>query len=188
MKLNVSSPNIDSDAEFDLDDLMDNMDMVDDEGTLHTALIIEIARWSLEHGQPFDDAYPTYVEDDNGHELWVHGDSQSNPDWIKEVAQFAWFIRQEKDSWVDDDLIFAYVNGEDWRYVDFDRLSDWQDNYSQEYEGDAEEFARQWMSDVGDESLPDHLEPYFDYESYGEAMLNDYNQYEWNDRTFLFHQ
>lgn len=187
MKIHVSSPNIDTDADFDLDDLMDNLDMVVDMETLHTALIIEIARWSLEHGAPFTDAYPTYVEDDNGNELWVHGDFTSNPEWIKEVAQFAWFIRQEKDSWVDDDLIYAYVNGEDWRYVDFDSLKDYEDNYSQEYDGDAEEFGRNWMYECG-EGLPDNLEPYFDYERYGEDLLEGYNQYEWNGNTYLFHQ
>ncbi len=188
MLLHLASMEIDQDTVLDLNDLMDNNENVTDANSLYTMLVVEIARWSLENAASFDAAYGQYVEDDNGNELWIHGDSQSNPDWIKEVAQLVWYVNNELPSWHDSDVVFAYVEGSGWRYFDFDNMSEWKYHYSQEYDGDPEEFAINWMSDVGDESLPDHLEPYFDFEEYGKALLNNYYEYEWNDRTFLFYQ
>ena len=187
MELSFTANGVDNQTTVDLDDLIDNYDMVVDADTMHTALVVQVAQWALEQGVGFDDLYPQFIQDDNSNELWVHGDSQSNPDWIKEVAQFAWFIRQEKDSWVDDDLIYAWVEGEGWQYCDFDSLKDYEDYYSQEYDGDAEEFGRNWLHEVG-EGLSDDLDRYFDYEAYGEDLLNSYQQYTWNGTTYLFHE
>lgn len=176
--------NIEDARKIDLSRLME-LDVCLDEDVLQTLIVIEVARWALELGTSFDGVYPMYIHDDNDIEL--DAGSSDNPDWIKEVAQFAWFVEQGSDSWVDSDQIFAVVDGVGWKWVDFDNLDDAvTDEYRSEFDGDYEEYAKEWMSEI-DDGLPDHLEPYFDYEAYGEAMVQELNEYKWNGRTFLYH-
>lgn len=185
MILSVESTHNDSDNpshEIDLDGLIAS-EHATDADTLHTLIIIEVAMWALNLGCSFDDVYPMCVADDNGKEL--DAGPTNNPNWTKEVAQLAWFVEQGP-RFVDSDQVFAIVNATDWRYVDFDNLQSFvEDDYCQEFDGDYEDFGRERVSDLC-EDVPEHLEQYFDYEKYGRDAVNDYNKYEWNDRTFLY--
>lgn len=168
--------------EIDLDDLVAN-DSCLSHDTLHSLIVIEVATWATKLGCSFDDVYPMHIEDDNGHQL--DAGPTDNTAWIKEVARLVWFV--EQGSWsVDPDRVFAVINAVNWKYVDFDDLQSFvDDDYCQEFEGDYEDFGRERASELC-EDVPEHLERYFDYERYGRDVIEGYNAYEWNDRTFLY--
>ena len=180
-----------TDFKLDLSGVMDNDDNVVCADTLYTSLLFRLAKWALERGISYDEIFPLYIHDaqywDN--DLSKRLDAGSGDDgWLKEIAQFAWFVEQDADSYIDSDQVFAVVNTLGWKYVDFDDLkSVIEDDYSREFDDDYEDFAREWMSDTGD-GLPDHLEHHFDYDSYGRDLVESYEKYEWNDRTFLYNQ
>lgn len=177
-------------AQIDLTGLYDDNEAVN-AGALHTLLIIRLAQGAIRRGVGFDDITPLFIYDQS---IWETPDiskaiSVGDVDgWIKEVAQLAWHI-EAMPSWGDTDQVYAYLNDCHWQYIDFDKLEDEvSENYHSEFDGDYEDFAREWMSNFGEGDLPDHLQSHFDYHSYGEELVEGFSQLEWNDRTFLYNQ
>lgn len=189
----------DSQGEFDnklgLSDLIDNDARVTDVESLHAVIVVTLAEWCIEKGVSLDDAFPLYLYDA---EIWDNDTSlrvDAGPDtdfnvWTKELAQLAWYIEGTDSNYVDKDQVFAFLSDNHWKYINFDSLEDEvNDNYHTELtDNDYEEFAREYMSNFTCESLPAHLEAYFDFEAYGADLVNDFSQLEWNGRTFLYHQ
>lgn len=176
---------------IDLTSLVEDSEYALDDESFKTILIIAIAQQAIEWGVSFDDMIPLEIYDQ---EVWESTSSESisvdfSRDWIGEISKLTWFVEYGDKFGMDRDQVFAVLNDTHWMYVDFDDLSSAvEDDYHGEYEGDAEEFAREWMSNFDEGDLPEHLQSHFDYESYGEALLEDFSKLRWNDRTFLYNQ
>lgn len=186
MYLTVGATGVGDEKKFDLDKIYDDHRVVD-EGTYHVALLLEIARWALEEGVSLEDTHPLYIFDaqmwDDDSTLKVDAGNGEGA-WHLEVAKLAWYLKQQYDT----DRQFAYLSQNHWKYIDFDDLdTEFDDNYSDEFNGDYSEYAIEWMSNSG-ESIPDHLEPYFDFEEYGKSLIEGMVEYEWNGCTYLYHQ
>ncbi len=169
--------------EIDLEALVKG-DNVTDEASAHTALVIKVAQFAISVGVSFDEVKPEHIDDGSGEDLEVSGDD----DWVLEVAQLAYLLKAGLDRWDDEDKYYAYINGNGWKWTDFDTLkSDVEDNFHEEVEDDDyEEFGRKQMAERESDPIADHLEKYFDFEQYGQDEADEYNSYEWNGKTFLF--
>jgi len=177
----------DGDVKLDISALL-GQDDVTDADTLHSAIVVEVAKWALQHGTAFNEVYPMYLHDG---EIWEDDAPKvdAGPDsdtWTMEVAQFAWYV--EVDETYNRDQAFAVLNNGHWQYFDFDDVAAQVcDDCRGEFEGDYDAFGRERMAEV-EQDMPAHLEEYFDFEDYGRDQVNEYAQVTWNDRTFLYHQ
>lgn len=170
--------------EIDLDDVWIHPDVVD-EDSMHALLVNVIAVWALENGDTFDDITPLTVDDDEGQELEIDQASDQPHLWIREVVQLYMWLNCDKH-YMPDGAILGYVDNQGWKWTNFDSdLQQAEDKYHQEFNGDYEDYAREWMSEVG-EGLLDHLESYFDYSSYGEELVDGYSRVSWGHKEFLF--
>lgn len=172
--------------EIDLDDVWIHPDVID-EDSMHALLVVTIAVWALENEQyTFDQITPMTVDDDDGQELEIH-QKQSDPHlWVREVVQLYMWLVIEKTHYAPDEAILAYVDNQGWKWIDFDTdLQEAEDKYHCEFNGDYEDYAKEFMDDCG-ESIAVHLEDHFDYSSYGEALVENYERVSWGRKEFLF--
>lgn len=170
--------------EIDLGAVWIHGDVID-EDSMVGLLVHEIAVWALENGNRFDDIVPLTVDDDDGQELEIHQEPTNPHLWIREVVQLYMWLDCNKH-WIPDEAILAYVDNQGWKWTDFDSdLQSAEDEYHQEFDGDYEEFARDYLENSGD-SLPEWAEPYFDFSEYGETLVEGYSECEWRYRKFLF--
>ncbi|AWN05158.1 ArdA-like antirestriction protein [Streptomyces phage Vorvolakos] len=174
-------------TEIDLDDVWIQSDVIDEE-SFHGALVAKIATWALERGSSFDDISGLTVDDDEGQELEIHNETGENRhSWILEVVQLYMWLNCDKH-YCEDEAILARVDDIGWKWFDFDSdLQEAEDMYSQEFDGDYAEYAREYMDGCG-ESLSEWAEKYFDYEEYGEDLVDGYDRVSWGSREFLFSQ
>lgn len=170
--------------EIDLEDVWIHPDVIDEDG-MHAALVNEVALYALGEGISFTDVRGLTIDDEGGHELSMK--SEADMVWIREVAQLYVFLLSD-EHYCDDEAILAYIDNSGWQWVDFDSdLQDAEDKYYTEFNGDYEEFARERMDDSGDSFSETH-ERYFNFEEYGEDLVNDWSRCEWGSREFLFDQ
>jgi hypothetical protein len=171
--------------EIDLDDVWIHSDVID-EDDMHAMLVNVIAVWALENGNTFDDITPMTVDDDDGQELEIHQDSNDPHKWIREVVQLYMWLNCDKH-YCPDEAVLGYIDNQGWKWFDFDDLQDIEDEYHSEFDGDYEDFAKEYMDGCGD-ALPEWAERYFDYAEYGEALVDDFEQVSWGHKEFLFTQ
>lgn len=202
MYLTFDATGTDSVTEFDnkldLSDLIENGENVTDEDSLFTLLVAKVAQWCVGKGVSFMDTFPLHIIDDM---TWNESADKldAGPDtepqvWLKEIAQFAWFV-EKGNQYLDRDQVFAYVNNVGWKWVDFDSLEEEVgERFFKELTSDRwgsidyHEFAKEYMSDFEVESVPEHLEKYFDYDAFGRDTVDEFESHEWNNKTFLYHQ
>ena len=170
-------------VEIDLDATWAEDDVMDEE-SFHAALVCRIALWALERNILFTDVSGLTVDADAGQELVItHGDG--NTGWILEVVQLYMWLNSDSH-YCEDEAILAYIDNVGWDRFDFESdLKTAEDEYRQEFDGDYEDFAKEWMDSMG-ESLDENLEYYFDYSGYGENLVDGYNKVSWGYREFLF--
>lgn len=153
------------------------------EEDLFQDILFRIALWAIGVDRTLDEVTGFTLDHDGG-ELEIKAEGSNHWGWLSEVAKLVFF---DQTSHVPTNATLGYIENEGWDSVNFDCLArDIEDNYSQEYEGDYTDFAHQHMSDVGEE-IPDHMEKYFDYESYGETLVDGYNRVEFANEEYLFH-
>lgn len=181
LKLYVDCPEGEQE-EIGLDDIWIHSDVVD-EDSMHALLVHHIALWALENGNRLDDITGLTVDDEDGNELVITAESGDHS-WIREVVKLYMWLIDDKHR-CGDEAILAYVDNTGWKWFDFDDFQTPEDEYCQEFDGDYAEYARETMSDQG-ESLDERLERYFDYEEYGQHLVDGYNLVEWNGSQFLF--
>lgn len=170
--------------EIALDDVWLHSDVID-EDSMHALLVTNIAAWALENGNTFDDITPLTMEDEDGQELEIHQEGEYPHLWIREVVQLYMWLNCD-EHWAPDGAILGYVDNQGWKWTNFDSdLQQAENKYHQEFNGDYEDYAREWMSEVG-EGLLDHLESHFDYSSYGEELVDGYSRVSWGYKEFLF--
>jgi hypothetical protein len=168
--------------EIDLDDVWIHPDVVD-EDSMHALLVHHIALWALSNGNRLNDISGLTVDDEDGNEL-VIGHDAGSMDWIREVTQLYMWLIDDKH-YAPDEAILAYVDNAGWKWFDFDDFQTPEDEYCQAFDGDYAEYAKETMSNQG-ESLEEHLERHFDYEEYGQYLIDDYSLVEWGGSQFLF--
>ena len=184
LKLFIQSYRTGDYSELDLDDLWIHPDVID-EDSFHALLVHEIALYALDQEISFSEVQGLTIDDEDGQELSMK--SEADMVWIREVAQLYVFLLSDKH-YCDDEAILAYIDNSGWAWVDFDSdLQDAEDKYYTEFSGDYEEFARERMDDSG-ESLSETHERYFNFEEYGEDLVNDWSRCEWGSREVLFEQ
>lgn len=170
--------------EIDLGDVWIHPDVID-EDSMVGLLVHRIALWAFENGNRFDDITPLTVDDDDGQELEIHKEDTNPHLWIREVAQLYMWLDCDKH-WIPDEATLGYVDNQGWKWTDFDSdLQRAEDEYHAEFDGDYEDFAKEWMSEMG-ESLDDHLERHFEYADYGEELVDGYSRVSWGYKEFLF--
>lgn len=181
MHVNVDIIDAYTNEDIDLDELY-ALDHVNDSDDLRDALKLAVAKIALDHNVGFDNIDPDYIEgSDSGDELSIT--AAPGMGWVEDVAKFAWHVLNEPDN--DEGVYFAYVNNGHWSQFDFDDMSDIDDDFVGEFDGDYEEYGREKMSDYG-HSIEEHLEQYFDYAQYGEDVLDDENVIEWGGCKYIF--
>ena len=171
--------------ELDLDDIWIHPD-VTDEDSFHAVLVNEVALYAIEEDIRFTDVKGLTVDDEDGQELSIDNELGTT-EWIREVAQL--YVHLLSDShYCDDEAILAYIDNSGWKWFDFDSdLKSAEDEYSQEFDGDYEDFAKEWMDNMG-ETLSESHEYYFDYSGYGEFLVEGYSKCSWGSREFLFNE
>lgn len=169
--------------EIDLDNIWIHSD-VTGEDSMHALLVHEIALWAIENGNTFDQITGLTVDDDAGQELEIHSNGHG---WIREVVQLYMWLNCDKH-YCPDEAILARVDDIGWKWFDFDSdLQSAEDEYHTEFSGDYEEFAIEYMENCG-ESIDSHLESYFDFADYGEALVDDFDRCSWGHKEYLFSQ
>jgi hypothetical protein len=167
---------------FDLDAAWDAPCVYDADG-LKLEILHAMALWAMEKDYSLDKV-TGFTFDHDSDELEISGDSKSW-DWLTEVCQLVEFIKGNKH-FCPDNAIFARIKDVRWEYFDFNHdLQSAEDEYYQEWDGNHEEFAKEYMSST-DGDIPDHLQSYFDYASFGEALVDDFDQLEFAGDEFLF--
>lgn len=169
---------------IDLSDVWMHGDVID-EDTMHSVLVNVIAVWALENGNSFDDIVPLTVDDEYGNELEISQENADKHNWIREVVQlYVWMDSSHHH--VPDGALLGYIDNEGWEWFNFDSGLQWaEDEYDSQFDGDYEFFAKEQMERCG-ESIPSHLEQYFDYSSYGEELIESYSEVEWGGEKYLF--
>lgn len=175
------------DFKIDLTGIIENDDQVTDVNTLYTSLVWRIAKWAAEKGVDYDEVFPLHIHDG---QYWENGVEKLSVDekegWLKEVATFAWNVEQGPH--IDSDQAYATINDVGWKWFDFDDFEDSiNEDYHGEFDGDYDEFAREYESNYG-ESIPDRFYNHIDWEAYGRDLIEGYSEREWNNRTFLYVQ
>lgn len=167
---------------LDLDEVWDEPGVFDAD-TLKLAVLHHIALWAMEQDISMD-RIVGFTFDNDGDELDIEA-TAGNWTWLTEVCQLVEFIKGNKH-YCPDNAIFARIKDIGWKFFDFDSdLQGAEDEYYQEFDGDYKEFARDQMDNCG-ESIAEHLEYHFDYESYGESLVEDYDRVEFASEEFLF--
>lgn len=183
MQLNVDVEGAyhDYTTDINLDELV-ALDWVLDWEDMRVALILALAEVAVYNRVAFDAVTPDYVEDnDQNDTLKVHvGDDN---DWMADVAKLAWYVQDDYD----EPRHLAYISNEGWEYFDFDNMRQVDDEFSQEFDGDYEDFAVQELENQGI-TLPEEVENYFDFRRYGEDQLDSYSVCEWGSVKYMFHQ
>lgn len=156
---------------------------VSDADDLFLAVIHHIALWALENGHGMD-VIEGFTLDHDGDELAIHSEA-GDWTWLKQVCKVVAY--HENDGHVPTNAVLGSIKDAGWKWFNFDSVKDLEDTYSQEWGGDYEDFAKEWMSNVG-EDLPEHLEYYFNYQDYGENLIeSDYAIIEFANEEFLFY-
>lgn len=84
--------------------------------------------------------------------------------------------------------IIARIYVDNWKYIDFDNLGNEMDNYFIEFsEGDYEGFAKCLVEDCLIDGPGEGWDYYVDWEAKGEDMASDYQQFDYEGTTYLFH-
>lgn len=183
MKLIVDTTGPTDQLELDIDSMVE---LCEDADALFAVVLARICTYAVRNSQSLDAVFYVQLDGDEETGLDVPDDDGTDFSHLKEACQLFWYL-SEKDKWITEGRVFARLDN-NWRYVDFSDLkSEVEDDFHTEYEdcdGPAE-FAKQYMEDCCDD-LPEHYKSYFDYDSYGEALLQDYDQYEWNGTNYLY--
>ena len=155
--------------------------------TLHSAIIQRVARVAREGYISINGMWAKEFvhESDPSHKFSVNGGSSPLTQW-EEIAKLAFWLHENEEEY-EYGPVLATLSNNLWKYFDFDDIEDVKDSMSQEYSGDAAEFARQYMDDT-ETDLPEWAESYFDYESYGYDLILEMDERKWAGTTYLFHQ
>jgi len=179
---NVDTNDYNDGTGLDLDEVWDEPGVFDAD-TLKLAVLHHIALWAMEYDFSMD-RIVGFTFDNGGDELEIEA-TAGNWTWLTEVCQLVEFIKGNKH-YCPDNAIFARIKDIGWKFFDFDSgLQAAEDEYYQEFDGDYKEFAREYMDNCG-ESIAEHLEYHFDYESYGESLVGDFDLVEFANEEFLF--
>jgi hypothetical protein len=183
VKLIVDTTGPTDQLELDIDTMLED---ALDADALFAKVLARICQYVIRNEQSLDSLYVVQLDGDEETGLDVPDDDGVDFTHLKEACQLFWYL-SEKDRWIDEGRVFAKVN-DHWQYTNFDDIkSEVEDDYHSQYEDcdGPEAFAKQYMEDVCDD-LPEHYRSYFDYEAYGEALIQDFEQYEWNGTTYLY--
>lgn len=149
---------------------------------MRVALILALAEVAVYNRVAFDAVTPDYVEDNEQNDTLKVYTGEDN-DWMTDLAKLAWHVQDEDD----EGRHLAYIGDQGWTYFDFDNMGQVDDEFSQEFDGDYEDFGIQQLENQ-DITLPDELERYFDFSQYGEDQMESYSVLEWGSVKYLFHQ
>lgn len=183
MKLIIDTVGPTDQCEIDISAIIDSCESAD---TLFAFVLSRICAYVIHNDQTLDDFYVVRLDGDEEECLDVPDDSASDFTNLREACQLFWYLN-EKDRWVDEGRVFARIN-DHWKYTNFDNLkSEIEDEYSAEFDtGDESDWAQEYAEDT--EGVPDGLMSYIDWDKYASDLLQGYEQYEWNGKTYLYHR
>ncbi|UJQ86914.1 hypothetical protein SEA_TREAT_79 [Streptomyces phage Treat] len=167
---------------LDLSDVWMNPTVFDADD-LFLAVVHHIALWAVEKDYSMD-RIVGFTLDHDGDELEISGEA-GDWTWLKEVCSVVEYY--EGKGSIPICAVLGFIEDAQWSQFDFDSIKDLENTFSQEWDGDYEEFAKEQMENSG-EDLPDHLEYYFNYRDYGEYLIDaDYTIIEFANEEFLFY-
>jgi hypothetical protein len=126
-----------------------------------------------------------FTLDNDGDEVEITDTKAGDWTWLDNICNLIEHLQAKQ--WLEANMFLACIKNEGWSSFDWDNLNNVEDTFHREWDGDYEEFAREWMSDVG-EDLPEHLTYHFDYDEYGRALIEDYDMVEFANTEYLFNQ
>ncbi|AUG87446.1 hypothetical protein SEA_PERCASTROPHE_79 [Streptomyces phage Percastrophe] len=154
-----------------------------DADDLFVAVVHHIALWALEKDYSMD-RIVGFTLDHDGDEVEISG-AAGDWTWLKEVCEVV--VYDESDGSIPICAVLGSIKDTLWSQFNFDSIEDLRDTYSQEWSGDYQDFAKEQMENSG-EDLPEHLEYYFNYQDYGEHLIEcDYTIIEFANEEFLFY-
>lgn len=172
-------------TEIDLDSAWMDQDVIDAD-SLFQVLIVKISIWALENDHLLKDIVG-YTLDEGSDELALP-QTPGDLTWLMEVSKLVAWRHTPTKHYMPDGALMARINDIGWKFFDFDSdLQEAEDMYSQEFDGDYAEYAREYMENCG-EGLSEWAEPYFNYEEYGEDLVDGYDRVEWDNQEYLFHR
>lgn len=182
MKLIIDTTGPTDQLTLDIDTMLESCDDAD---ALFAFVLGRICRYVHTNGQSLDDFYVVQLDGDVETGLDVPDDSASDFTHLREACQLFWYMH-EKDRWVDESRIFARIN-DHWKYTNFDDLkSEIEDDYSAGFDkGDEDDWAKEWVEET--EGVPESLMSYIDWDKYAADLLQDYEQYEWDGKIYLYY-
>lgn len=178
MLLNYDIKTYEYSLEIDLDVLY-KLDWVLGADDLEEAIMVAVSESLIKHGVGMSEVNFDWIEDSDAGVFSFPAEVE-----LGDIAKFVWHLLNESMGY-ERGKYFAYVDGVGWKWVNFDNLNTIYEMFHSEYDGDAGEFAREHMENVG-ETIPGWMESYFDYDSYGEALLEDYDVFEWEGQQYVF--
>lgn len=171
---------------LDLGDMLLNA-LVTDVDTLEAYMFRRISTFALHEGVSPRAFFPLYLYDqeqweelNNSKRVDAGPDNELN--WIREVAQVAWFIHENTH---EHDKVFALLDDSHWQYIDFDNLED-ELNENLVCVDNLEEYVQEYYSEVY--SIESAIEPYIDWERVADDFRSDLTEREWDGTTFYYHQ
>lgn len=167
---------------LDLDDVWAEPDVLDAE-SFKLAVLFHIALWAVEKGYSMD-RIVGFTLDNDGDEVEITSEA-GDWTWLDNICHLVEHLQTK--NWLEANMFLACVKNEGWSSFDWGNLSNVEDTFSQEWDGDYEGFAREYMENVG-EDLPEHISHHFDYRQYGEDLVDEYDMIEFAGTEYLFHQ
>ena len=170
---------------LDLDDVWAEPDVFDEE-TFKLAILFHIALWAKDsdYSNLTLDRVVGFTLDNDGDEVEIKSE-MGDWTWLDNVVDL--YVYLQAKPYLEANMFLACIKNEDWDSFNWDNLDHVEDTFHREWDGDYEEFAREWMDDVG-EDLPEHLAHHFDYDAYGRDLIESYDRVEFANEEYLFHQ
>lgn len=152
------------------------------ESDMFEVLFWNLGWWTYSNGETPKSAFDAEISLPGGDDS-VSVNVDDDFDWLREVCKL---YSESMEECIPDGALLGYIENQGWKWVNFDNIGA-SDDYESEYDGDAGDFAREHMEEYG-EDLPEHLKYHFDYDSYGEALLDEYDEIEFDGQSYLFRQ
>lgn len=167
---------------LDLDSVWGEPDVFDEE-TLRLAVLFRIALWAMEKGSSMD-VIAGFTVDNDGDEILIPTvDEGGDWKWLEQVVNLFVYVKTKSNH--EANYYLALIKDSHWDGFDWDNFSSSDDRYEREWDGDYEEFAKQYMESA-DQELLEALEGYFDYDQYGRDLVDEhYEVIEFGGDEFL---
>lgn len=176
IKLTIESATRDETQELNVSNFL-LLSTVCDAVTLYNAMSRSLVTIGQVWEERWDEIIPLHASFD-GQEM----DIERGAEWLWELAQLVTFI-DEDGSGKPAEAYLAYLYECGWKWVDFNDIEDWTNNFVSGEEG-KDEYARTHYEDQVHEDVVN----YVDWDSVGDELFSAFTVYEFNGLAYYFNE